>query len=452
MQPNKPSQVFLLDTNKKPLNPITPRQARKLLEKEKAAVFRQFPFTLILKREIEDHIIFPLTLKIDPGSKHTGLALLSGDVVIWVAQIEHRGQTIKNDLESRSRSRRSRRSRKTRYRAPRFNNRRRKEGWLPPSLMHRVQTVETWIKRLMKLCPVAEIQIEQVKFDLQLMQNAEISGVEYQQGELLGYSVREYLLEKWGRECAYCGKKDVPLQVEHIVPKSRGGSDRVSNLTNSCECCNQEKGSKPVEEFLKKKPKLLEKIKKGAKKPLKDAAAVNSTRKKIVEVSSRLLPTTTSTGAQTKYNRCRLGLPKDHHIDAACVGNVENLIFYATQPLRIKCTGHGNRQYQNVDKRGFPVGKPKSKDPYVKGFRTGDILKAVVTSKKKIGIYVGRVAVRATGSFNISTKQGKVQGISYKYCNKIHGVDGYSYSFDRRMNSPDRAFPRLPKGEPLPCL
>lgn len=119
----------------------------------------------------------------------------------------------------------------------------------------------------------------------------------------------------------------------------------------------------------------------------------------------------------------------DHHIDAACVGDVENLTFYATQPLRIKCTGHGSRQYQNVDKFGFPRGKAKSKDPFVKGFRTGDIVRAVVTSGKKAGTYFGRLAVRATGSFNVATKLEKVQGINYKYFSKLHSVDGYSYSF-----------------------
>lgn len=430
MQPNKPNKVFLLDTNRKPLNPITPRQARNLLEKGKAAILRRYPFSLILKREIENPQIFPLTLKIDPGSKTTGIALLSGEVVLWVATIEHRGQVIKDSMESRSQSRRGRRGRKTRYRAPRFNNRGRKEGWLPPSLMHRLQTTETWIKRLMRLCPITEIWVEQVKFDLQLMQNAEISGVEYQQGELQGYSVREYLLEKWGRECAYCGKKDVPLQVEHIVPKARGGSDRVSNLTLACECCNHKKGSKPVEEFLKKKPEVLKKIKAAAKQPLKDAAAVNSTRKKIVEVSSDLRTTTTATGAQTKYNRCRLGLPKDHHIDAACVGEVDKLNFYATQPLRIKCTGHGNRQYQNVDKYGFPKGKPKDKNLVVQGFKTGDLVKAVVEKGKYIGTYVGRIAVRAKGSFMLKTKQYQKRiDVSAKYCSKLHCTDGYSYSF-----------------------
>jgi 5-methylcytosine-specific restriction endonuclease McrA len=327
----QPNKVFLLDTNKKPLNPITPKQARRLLEKGKAAVFRQYPFVLILKTSVDDPLIYPLVLKIDPGSKSTGLAVLSGDVVIWVAQIEHRGEQIKNDLESRAGNRRSRRSRKTRYREERFDNRKREKGWLPPSLIHRVHTTETWVNRLIHLCPIEEIQIEQVRFDMQKMQNPEVSGVEYQQGTLWGYEVREYLLEKWGRECAYCGASYVPLQVEHIVPKARGGSNRVSNLTLACECCNQKKGAKPVEEFLKNKPKKLENILKQAKQPLKDAAAVNATRKYIVKVLSDILPTTTATGSQTKFNRCRLGLPKDHHIDAACVGDVDKLTFYATQ-------------------------------------------------------------------------------------------------------------------------
>ena len=145
MQPNQQSQVFLIDDNKQPINPITPKQARNLLDKGKAAVFRQFPFTLILKRAIDNPTIYPLTLKIDPGARFTGIALLTGNTVIWVAQIELRGQKIKDSLEHRSQMRRGRRSRKTRYRAARFDNRKRLKGWLPPSLMHRVQTVETWV-------------------------------------------------------------------------------------------------------------------------------------------------------------------------------------------------------------------------------------------------------------------------------------------------------------------
>jgi 5-methylcytosine-specific restriction endonuclease McrA len=91
-----------------------------------------------------------------------------------------------------------------------------------------------------------------VRFDTQKMMNPEITGVDYQQGSLSGYEVREYLLDKWQRKCAYCGKQDVPLQVEHIQPRAAGGSNRVSNLTLACEPCNTRKGAKPVEQFLAK--------------------------------------------------------------------------------------------------------------------------------------------------------------------------------------------------------
>lgn len=427
MQPNLPNKVFLLDTNKQPLNPISPLSARKLLDKGKAAVYRQFPFTVILKTAIDNPTIYPLTLKIDPGSKHTGLAILSGDIVIWVAQIQHRGQTIKDSLTKRWQLRSSRRSRKTRYRAPRFNNRKRSQGWLPPSLMHRVQTTETWVKRLIKFCPIKAIEVERVKFDTQLMQDDGISGTDYQQGTLQGYTVREYLLEKWGRECAYCGVKDKPLQVEHIIPKSKGGTNRPSNLTLACECCNQAKGNRSVEEFLNRKPKVLANIKSQAKQTLKDTAAVNSTRHKIVEVLSKLLPVSTSSGALTKFNRTRLDLPKDHHIDAACVGDVDKLFFEATQPLMIKCTGQGTRQRVNPDKYGFPKSY-KHENPVFFGFRTGDIVRAVVTKGKYAGEHFGRIAVRQTGSFKIYAAQ-VINHVNHKYCKTVHKADGYSYSY-----------------------
>ncbi|MEM1391796.1 MAG: RNA-guided endonuclease IscB [Cyanobacteria bacterium P01_H01_bin.150] len=420
--------VFLIDTNKQRLNPVTPKQARRLLEKGKAAVYRMYPFTLILKTAIDDPTIKPLTLKIDPGSKFTGIALLEGENVIWCAELEHRGNQIKDVLLSRRQLRSSRRNRKTWYRKPRFDNRKRNDNWLPPSLEHRILTTETWVKRLMRYAPITELWIEKVKFDMALMQNPEISGVEYQQGELFGYQVREYLLDKWGRECTYCGKKDTPLQIEHIHPKSKGGSNRVSNLCLSCKKCNQKKGNKPVEDFLNKKPDLLKKIKLQAKKPLKDAAAVNAIRNKLVQVLSNLLPTKTATGAQTKYNRTRLNLPKKHWIDAACVGDVDNVKLLTNQPLKIKCNGHGTRQMCRTDKYGFPARYvPRFK--FVKGFQTGDIVKAIVTTGKKFGEYVGRIATRSTGSFNISTCEKLVQGISYKYCKTIHKKDGYSYSF-----------------------
>jgi len=428
------SKVFVIDTNKQPLHPCHPARARQLLKKGKAAVYRNYPFTIILKYEVSDtgggegqalHLFQPLRLKIDPGSKTTGLAIVNdatGDVV-FAAELEHRGAQIKKSLDSRRAIRRSRRNRKTRYRKPRFKNRRRPKGWLPPSLMSRIYNIETWIRRLRQLCLIIDISLELVKFDTQAMANPEISGVEYQQGELSGYEVREYLLEKFGRKCAYCGAENVPLQIEHIVPKARGGTDRVSNLTLACEPCNLRKGNQTAEEFGHPKVQAF------ASKPLKDAAAVNATRWALYRrIESTGLPLEVGTGGRTKYNRSVRKLPKTHWLDATCVGasTPQVLKIEGIRPLNIIAAGHGSRQMCRVDKYGFPRTTAKQ-FKRVHGFQTGDIVKAVVPTGKKAGIYIGRVAIRATGNFNIKTKSGTVQGISYRYCQLVQRLDGYTY-------------------------
>lgn len=424
----QPNYVFVLDANRKPLSPCKPSIARKLLTVGKAKVFRLYPFTIILNKEVAD-TPEPLTLKIDPGSKITGLAILSGSTLLWVAELTHRGQTIKASLESRRSLRRGRRNRHTRYRQARFLNRTRAKGWLAPSLHHRVQTTLTWINKLAKLTPINTVFQELVRFDLQQIENPEISGVEYQQGELAGYEVCEYLLNKWDRKCTYCGAENVPLQIEHIQPKAKGGTNRISNLCLACEPCNIKKGTQDIEIFLRKKPEVLKQIKSQAKRPLKDAAAVNSTRWALFhELKETGWAVITGSGGLTKFNRTKLNLPKTHFFDAACVGDTPELLVLASQPLNIKATGHGTRQMCRTDKFGFPSRYvPRFK--FVKGFQTGDIVKAIVTSGKKIGDYIGRVAVRSTGSFNISTANGLIQGISYKYCQQIHQKDGYNHGF-----------------------
>lgn len=422
--------VFIVDKNRVPLNPIRPKRARQLLSQNKAAVLRMFPFTLMLKQEVNNPNIHPLTLKIDPGSKVTGFALLDGNKVVWLGELEHRGQRIKNSLEKRSAIRRNRRNRKTRYRKARFLNRTSSSRPLPPSIYHRVLTVETWVYRFARFTPINKIVIEKVKFDTTKMQDVEVKGVEYQQGTLWGYEVREYLLEKWGRECTYCGKKDVLLQIEHIVPSSKGGSSRVSNLCLACLECNQKKGNKRVEDFLKKKPNLLNKIKLNMKKPLKDAAAVNAARNILAwdcqfvfwKISGKQNEVETGTGAQTKFNRTRLGLPKEHSIDAACAGEVDTLEFKTSAPLLLLSTGHGNKQYTRMNKYGFPASKPRKN--YNIGWKTGDIARFV-----KNGVsYVGRVLINSAKSFEMRINGKRISG-KYDKLTKLHRKDGYSYSF-----------------------
>jgi len=425
---SKQNYVLVLDRYKKPLSPCRPVTARKLLKANKAAVFRLFPFTIILRKVVEE-TPEPMTIKLDPGSKTTGIALIQGDKIVWGAELTHRGQVIKASLESRRSLRRGRRNRKTRYRKPRFLNRKRSEGWLAPSLQHRVETTLTWVRKLIKLVPINSIVQELVRFDLQKLENPEISGIEYQQGQLAGYEVREYLLEKWDRKCAYCGVENVPFEVEHIHPKSKGGTDRISNLAIACHNCNQEKGNRDIRDFLSGKPDLLNRILKQAKSPLKDATAVNSTRWALFNRLKEMgLPVLTGSGGLTKFNRTRLNLPKAHWIDASCVGQVGSLTLVTNQPILIKATGRGTRQMCGTNKYGFPT-RHRSRTQIHKGFQTGDIVTANVTAGKKVGLYLGRVLCRASGSFDIATQDGRVTGISHKYCQSIHKKDGYSYGF-----------------------
>ena len=429
-------KVFVLSSDRKPLDPTTPGRARRLLTSGRAAVFRRFPFVIILKnRTAETSVTHTHRLKFDPGSKVTGVAIQNeqGEVV-YAAEIEHRGLTIKKGLDSRRGVRRGRRNRHCRYRQPRFDNRKKCKGWIAPSLNSRVENTITSANRLRKYCPIASLSMELVKFDTQLMANPEISGVEYQQGELQGYEVREYLLEKWDRKCAYCGAKDVPLQVEHINPRSRHGSKRVSNLTLACQTCNQEKGNQTAAEFGHPE------IQAQAQQPLRDVAVVNSTRWALFErLKQTGLPLECGTGGRTKYNRTRLGLAKSHWIDAACVGvsGEEVKVASTLQALHIKAMGHGSRQMCKMDRFGFPRTKAKSAR-VVKGFRTGDLVQATLPMGKNIGTHQGRVAVRSSGSFNIQKADSVAQGISWKYCHLLQHSDGYAYSFTKGEGASSR--------------
>uniref|UniRef100_UPI000368114D RNA-guided endonuclease IscB n=1 Tax=Marinobacter gelidimuriae TaxID=2739064 RepID=UPI000368114D len=391
----------------------------------------------------------PVRVKIDPGSKTTGIAVVRENGqkqhVLALMELAHRGRQISQSLEQRRAFRRRRRN-QIRYREPRFNNRTKPKGWLAPSLQHRVDTTKSLVNRLRALVPVAGISQELVRFDTQKMANPEISGVEYQQGTLLGYEIREYLLEKWGRECAYCTDTDTPLQIEHIDPKANGGSNRISNLTLACQPCNQEKGRQSLVDFfatskrLKNHQARLDCILKQCKKPLRDASAVNSTRWALYQALKKTgLPVEVGTGGRTKFNRCRLGIPKTHALDAACVGQVEAIADWDIPTLSIKANGRGSYQRTRLTKYGFPRGY-LMRHKHVQGFQTGDMVRAIVPKGTKMGAWSGRVAVRKTGSFNIQTVNGAVQGISHKYCTLTQRADGYGYHIqpNQRKEEGDR--------------
>jgi hypothetical protein len=290
----------------------------------------------------------------------------------------------------------------------------------------------------MGLCPVSAISQELARFDMQALENPEIEGVEYQQGTLAGYEAREYVLLKWNHQCAYCDIHGVSLELDHVQPRSKHGADRVSNLTLACRPCNQRKSNQDIREFLRDDPSRLARILTHMNAPLHDAAAVNATRWALYERLKALgVPVEGGSGGLTKYNRVARGLDKAHWLDAACVGRStpERLTVKDVVPLQIIATGHGSRQMCRMDRFGFPRTSPKQMRR-VKGFQTGDVVRAVVMSGTKQGTYVGKVAVRTSGSFNITTKHGTVQGISHRCCTLIAHSDGYSYRQGKERVAP----------------
>jgi hypothetical protein len=209
------------------------------------------------------------------------------------------------------------------------------------------------------------------------MQAPEISGIEYQQGELKGYHVREYLLAKWRRKCAYCGRAGIPLEVEHIVPRIRGGTNRVSNLTLACKTCNQSKGKRTAEEF------GYPEVQTRALKPLRDAVQVSIIKTWIIRSLSNLL-------GQENAIACELG-------ETVKPGKV----WY-----QFKCVPRGSYQLYNGSRSEHKVSGPKK----VFGWKLFELVKV----NDQVGYISGR---RVSGRFSVKdavTGKLLVDGIGHK--------------------------------------
>ncbi|MFQ5980160.1 MAG: RNA-guided endonuclease IscB, partial [Candidatus Heimdallarchaeota archaeon] len=330
--------VMVVNMRGQPLMPTTPRKARRLLKAGKAKVIQRNPFTIQLQYPTGE-ALQPITLGIDAGYSKIGFSALTEKQELIAGEVQLR-MDISENLAVRRMYRRTRRSHKTRYRPPRFNNRTRSPGWLAPSIQHKFDSHLRLIAHLQKILPISRIIVEIATFDPQKMQNPEIKGVEYQQGELAGYEVREYLLHKWDRKCAYCRESNLPLEVEHIVPKSRGGSNRVSNLTMSCRKCNLKKSNKTAQEF--GYPQIHAK----AKASLKAAPFMNLVRSRLVE----RLACEQTWGYLTKYHRVKLELPKSHVHDAFVIagGTTQE----RCRPYRAHQVRRNNRSIQK-NRKGF---------------------------------------------------------------------------------------------------
>lgn len=461
--------VFVLDRHQKPLMPCTEKRARLLLERGRAVVHHLAPFTIRLQdRTVETSEFQPLRLKLDPGSKTTGMALIldgrHGPQAIFFGEIVHKpGMTQR--LKARAGIRRGRRQRHTRYRPARFQNRRRPQGWLPPSLAARVNQTLHAVHRIVRSTPLTDLSVEHVAFDTQKMQDPEIQGVAYQQGTLLGYEVREYLLQKWNHHCAYCDVTDVPLEIEHLHAKACGGSDRISNLAIACHACNQAKGNQPLEAFLAQDPgrrqrvqqhaardaghdpdqqkdrrgweaDRLERIHRQRNTPLRDAAAMNVTRWRLyTQLKALGLPLEGGSGGRTKKQRIALHLPKEHYFDALCVGESTPDAFTALSAYvqEWSAKGRGHRQICGTDASGFPI-RHRSRHRMHFGFQTGDWVRMHKPRGKHAGTWTGRLTTRTDGRFVVMTAgREKIEG-RYSQCRMLQRQNGWQYA-QRRASS-----------------
>ncbi|MFI9843801.1 RRXRR domain-containing protein [Nonomuraea sp. NPDC051941] len=293
--------MFVLDGHGRPLQPCTPARARQLLKKGRAVVHRHTPFVIRLKdRSIDSSEVDGVEVGVDPGSRHTGIA-------VFTAQAGER----------------------------------------------------------------------RARFAIRL--------------------------------------------------RSRGGSDRVSSLTLACVSCNQAKGNRPIEDFLTRKPELLAKIIAQAKAPLRDAAAVQSSRWALWRALDIRLPTHVASGGRTKWNRTRNHLPKTHTLDALAVGKLDSISETVSTVLVAGCAGRGTHTRTRPDKYGFPrLHMPRRKLYF--GFQTGDFVRAIVPTGKKQGTHTGRVAARTNGYFNVTTVHRTVQGVHHRHFRLLQRADGYAYT------------------------
>ena len=428
--------VFVLDYNNNSLSPTTNAKARRLLSSHKAFVFRLFPFVIKLKQSFNSTKSF--SIKIDPGSSISGISIVDQDKALFFFELIHRGKEIKKALFQRRNIRRSRRNRKTRYRKCRFLNRKRKTNWLAPSVKSRADNILNFVKKYSKYIKIDRIIIERVSFNTsQLSSDDKLFGLDYQLGNLKDIKLRKFIFQKYNNCCVYCNgeSKDSKLEVEHLVSKANGGTNSTHNLVLSCRTCNELKSTLSLKDFGKLMKKdfttqseqalLVRKLE--PKKLPKEAAIVQSARNYVINSLKENYIVETGEGWETKINREENSLPKEHYYDALSVGEDKSYRIVTDKVLIIKAVGRGTRQMCRVDKYGFPRTTAKE-NRVVKGFMTGDIVRAVVNKGIKKGKYLGKVAVRSNGYFNITTNKGIIQGIGYKDCKVIQKSDGYSYN------------------------
>lgn len=409
-----------------PLMPCTQKKARILLKEGKAVIYKYDPFTIQLtyatgETKQDCHI------GIDTGSKHIGMAITSENKVLFKGEIELR-QDVKSNIDTKHIYRRSRRNRKTRYRQPRFLNRKRSDKWLPPSLQNRVDHTFHWIDTFCSLVSDPILHIEVGKFDTAKMINPEINGVDYQHGQTYGFfEERYFVFARDNYTCQCCGKsKDKILQTHHIIYRSNGGTDRVDNLITVCTDChtskNHQKGG-----ILYKWQEQHKKV-----KQYKEPPFMNTIRKRIF---ARYPNAHTTYGSETTPHRKELGLEKTHYNDAITISGITNIKEDPKEWLLIKQFRKKKRSlHEATARKGRKepncFQKRNSKNtPFYRGFYLNDKVKVFghgqigyITGFTSGGAYVKNVDGEYITIPNKSYKQ-----VSIKYLKLLSHNNNWQY-------------------------
>ena len=380
--------VYVQNKEGNPLMPTTRYgKVRRMLKDGLARVVCREPFIIRLNYETTD-FTQPVSLGIDAGSVHIGISATTETKELYASEVQLRTDIVEL-LSTRREARKTRRNRKTRYRKARFDNRRRKNGWLAPSVENRIQTHLRVIEKVHGLLPVSSITIEVAQFDTQLIKHPDISGEQYQQGEQLGFwNVREYVLCRDSHTCQHCkGKsKDKVLNVHHLESRKTGGN-APNNLITLCKTCHKQYHQGKFE------------LKVGRDASLRDAAAMGIMRWELYNRASRIYPNVQLTyGYITKNTRIRSGLQKSHAVDARCISKHPDAIpakeYYFVRQVR-----RHNRQIHkfNILRRGV---RKLNQAPFeVKGFRLFD---KVLFGGRECFVF-GR---RSSGYFDLRTLDG----------------------------------------------
>ena len=418
--------VYVLNQNGQPIMPTSNHaKVRILLKTGKAKVIKRCPFTIQLQYSSTNYTQ-EVSLGVDAGSKHIGISATTENKVLYEADVELRNDIV-NLISTRRQNRRTRRNHKTRYRKPRFDNRRRKDGWLAPSVKQKVDTHLTVVAKVHQILPISKIVVETASFDIQKIKNPAISGTEYQQGEQLNFwNVREYVLFRDGHTCQCCkGKsKDKILNVHHIESRHTGG-DAPNNLITLCESCHKGYHNGTVQ--------LPKTIRRGMS--FKDTTFMGIMRWSCYNKLKVIYPNVNLTyGYITKNTRIENGLPKEHYIDARCIsGNPkavsDGIVYYQK---KVRC--HNRQIHKNTILKGG-IRKRNQAPYFVKGFRLFD----KVLYKGQECFIFGR---RSTGRMDLRLLDGTHINASVGYKN-IRLIDSRkNYITERRTAVP-------PAGEPV---